>query len=778
MISFHPKYFFKSLVNNANEYEEANLVCFQVKDIFQRKLTPKFKQEALVNCRRCSSVLIYGNCGICDKNFRSLLPDYLLLEYEITDEIVKVEKKAPTVVFVIDVSGSMSNNRLDNVKEACIKTLKKLLQKSGDVKVALITFSDTAIYYGDGQFNEQIEPESAFIERETVNLNDLKSSYNNLENKIRGLVAGGGTNICKALHKAVSIGTEIVLCTDGAAQDENIEYYDRLIQFSRLHHLKINVITFMDCQSKVSVLGKFTRGTKGFLSRTKDAVDLENCLEILVHSVANFSQSTKFSLIYNQNEVKFKNLSNHQNESNNENEVFVSDKSEKWLFGVKILNSDLKEIIYQLKVFDSNKLRVLTEKKGVTTSKLTFMDRTWRKSEFLFHSMIAISITNEIIYSKTQNFNITKLYECFELDSKVLIRLFKAIEILKTKNLESLEDEEAAPIFDTIDVLKTQIFFEEFKFDAEYEKRIESLNIQIIMLHHQQLSSLIQQSIKYNETDLTRAVSETVSWSINKINAFSFDESKLLLLKELLKVVRYFLPNFKTSKFELTTVTSKKMISSKLEINKCEETRTRFNDSNLTTEVYNCNKKSKKLTVKKRNVYDFDQIMFKYTSPYSQNRTHIYLPNLATTRKKILNFNENKNTTTFKTCNSLERSKTLSIINTEHEIKSKSNFENQLAELKIDNVRAMKQLMPEIISFVEKIKETGLISDKMQIEKIYSILKILIDEEFEVAKRKYVIGMNGLTKLMAKFTINLVHIEKEISSKRVLTTLESRRQIM
>ena len=91
--------------------------------------------------------------------------------------------------------------------------------------------------------------------------------------------ADGGTNICAALHKAVSIATEIVLCTDGIASDQDINFYDKLIEFSRKNQIKINIITFKDSESRISILGKFSRGTGGFLSRTTDAIDLESCLE-------------------------------------------------------------------------------------------------------------------------------------------------------------------------------------------------------------------------------------------------------------------------------------------------------------------------------------------------------------------------------------------------------------------------------------------------------------------------------------------------------------------
>jgi hypothetical protein len=51
------------------------------------------------------------------------------------------------------------------------------------------------------------------------------------------------------------------------------------------------------------------------------------------------------------------------------------------------------------------------------------------------------------------------------------------------------------------------------------------------------------------------------------------------------------------------------------------------------------------------------------------------------------------------------------------------------------------------------------------IYKVHSVLNILIKEEYEKSKRKYVIEMNGLTKLMASFTLKLIEIEEAISVK-------------
>ena len=56
MISFHTTNIFKE----DQIYEEANILCFQVNNIFQQKLTQDFKPDILKSCKNCKSILIQG----------------------------------------------------------------------------------------------------------------------------------------------------------------------------------------------------------------------------------------------------------------------------------------------------------------------------------------------------------------------------------------------------------------------------------------------------------------------------------------------------------------------------------------------------------------------------------------------------------------------------------------------------------------------------------------------------------------------------------------------
>jgi hypothetical protein len=257
--------------------------------------------------------------------------------------------------------------------------------------------------------------------------------------------------------------------------------------------------------------------------------------------------------------------------------------------------------------------------------------------------MIVTLITNQIIYSNKTNIDIKyykELYECFGLDASILSKLVSSIEILKQKQtLENLNDKEAAPIYDSVYSFKESIKFKEKEVDPEDKKKIENLYILMIKYYHEKLSLMIRQTFTkgyyFQESAQSKIIREKVDWSIKRIWSCSFDQSNLLLLKELLKIVRFFLPNIRMSKFEPI---SNKMINSKLEINSSEtsELRTCFNAQNVTSEVINSksSKKFIKKTASKKFVYEFNKESFKYNSPYTRSQTASYLPSVSDKKKK------------------------------------------------------------------------------------------------------------------------------------------------
>ena len=564
-VTFHPRYVFKSSEEKDTCFEECNLLCFQLKNIFEQNPSSYFQPAIFKTCQKCNSVLIYDKCSICDKNFRSILPNYLLFEYDINFEKNDVEQKVPIIAFVIDVSGSMKGTRLNDVKIACKKTLEKLKRENGDAKVALITFSTFTKYYGDkdncsdiSNFNKNV------IERESVSLSEFSSSYKIISRTIENLQSEESTNICPALHKAVSIATEIVLCTDGLAQDEDLNFYRKIIEFAKMNNIKINVITFNDSESKVSVLGKFSRETKGFLSRTTDAVDLEACLSKLLKSVANFSGSSKFCLIFDKYELDFESVPITISNSN-AYEVYVKDICEKWIYKIKVLDPSLKEIVLQIKFFHLNKLRVLILKREVTKSRNLFLEEKENLFESVLHANIGFSVTDNIINSDEhmgQIINKAKdLYSQLGYGTtEMLTNFFGQIDALN--KFSELNDASAYLIYDLFDSLKEKITCSNFASDPECILKIEKFNILMIKFQHEKLSSLIRQKL-FNKFNLKKSsealsVSNHLTWTIDKIRNSSFDRSKLFLLNELLKVVQFFLPGLGIKKFESNFSSNKK----------------------------------------------------------------------------------------------------------------------------------------------------------------------------------------------------------------------------
>ncbi len=123
-----------------------------------------------------------------------------------TSELNRQQAHAQTKnIILLDNSGSMSGDKLNQAKEAAIQYYKSL--KEGDT-ITISTFSDTI----------------------NVLLKDELPFQTSLENVVRGIDSDGGTNMYAALkevEKIISISTEpkgrssfkLVLLTDGVASD-------------------------------------------------------------------------------------------------------------------------------------------------------------------------------------------------------------------------------------------------------------------------------------------------------------------------------------------------------------------------------------------------------------------------------------------------------------------------------------------------------------------------------------------------------------------------------
>ncbi|XP_029310768.1 LOW QUALITY PROTEIN: circularly permutated Ras protein 1-like [Cottoperca gobio] len=148
------------------------------------------------------------------------------------------------VVFCVDISGSMSVttevtsscgsptyiSRLEGMKDALQRALSSLLLESPRKRVALVTFSDEVVIYGDGASTPLTLRDWALVDYDHIWQQGVAYSiphciaetYEQLVQRVRDLREDGATCLGAAALASVAMasryaGSKVILCTDGRA---------------------------------------------------------------------------------------------------------------------------------------------------------------------------------------------------------------------------------------------------------------------------------------------------------------------------------------------------------------------------------------------------------------------------------------------------------------------------------------------------------------------------------------------------------------------------------
>ena len=273
------------------------IISLKISDILKNKssftrLTDNDK-VACTNCKAFTSCFTHmeknqWKCNFCKQSNQTKLFKLFTKHVEyvkpitIAPPVLNQVNLNKIIIFCIDISGSMSGHRLQTVKTACIATLDLLLTENPEYRVALVTFESGSIYYGHGDKNEStVSGLTSHVPDRIKSLADsilpIKSSYNLLVNRINALQSSGGTYICPALSQSVLIAahtpnSEVIVCTDGCADDKNEQVYNSIVEFCKKNgNIKINIITFEDDGVNLILLGRLASETKGKIHKTSDA---------------------------------------------------------------------------------------------------------------------------------------------------------------------------------------------------------------------------------------------------------------------------------------------------------------------------------------------------------------------------------------------------------------------------------------------------------------------------------------------------------------------------
>ncbi|XP_031706990.1 circularly permutated Ras protein 1 isoform X2 [Anarrhichthys ocellatus] len=148
------------------------------------------------------------------------------------------------VVFCVDISGSMSVtaevtsssgspvyiSRLEGIQDALQRALSSLLQQSPHRRVALVTFNDEVVIYGDGTGTPLTLRDWALVDYDHIWQKGVAYSiphciaetYDQLVQRVKDLREHGATCLGPAALASVAMasryrGSKVILCTDGRA---------------------------------------------------------------------------------------------------------------------------------------------------------------------------------------------------------------------------------------------------------------------------------------------------------------------------------------------------------------------------------------------------------------------------------------------------------------------------------------------------------------------------------------------------------------------------------
>ncbi|XP_034531883.1 circularly permutated Ras protein 1 [Notolabrus celidotus] len=148
------------------------------------------------------------------------------------------------VVFCVDISGSMSVttevtnssgsqahiSRLQGMQDALQRSLTSLLQQSPHRRVALVTFNDDVVIYGDGTSVPLTLSDWALLDYDHIWQQSvaytiphcIAETYGQLAQRVQELSENGATCLGSAALASVAVasrypGSKVILCTDGRA---------------------------------------------------------------------------------------------------------------------------------------------------------------------------------------------------------------------------------------------------------------------------------------------------------------------------------------------------------------------------------------------------------------------------------------------------------------------------------------------------------------------------------------------------------------------------------
>ncbi|XP_069374439.1 circularly permutated Ras protein 1 isoform X2 [Paralichthys olivaceus] len=231
------------LVNISPDQEtsQSPVVCGRCSAALSCLSSPQRNMWACEFCGCANSVHVDVK-GACTGRCTGDHSDDLYLLSEINDDYQNLEDSL--VVFCVDISGSMSVttevpsssgrlayvSRLEGIQDALQRALSSMLQDSPHRRVALVTFSDEVVIYGDGTSSPVTLRDWALVDYDHIwgqgvaysIPHCIAETFQQLIQRVKDLTEHGATCLGPAVLASVAMasrypGSKVILCTDGRA---------------------------------------------------------------------------------------------------------------------------------------------------------------------------------------------------------------------------------------------------------------------------------------------------------------------------------------------------------------------------------------------------------------------------------------------------------------------------------------------------------------------------------------------------------------------------------
>ncbi|XP_072031040.1 circularly permutated Ras protein 1-like isoform X2 [Amphiura filiformis] len=359
--------------------------------------------------------------------------DYLLAaapepteDEKMEEENAKGLRKTGTIVYCIDVSGSMSSttelpslqsewlamqdnsrrrtnyvSRLDCMKMAVLRQLERYEIEHPDKHVILITFSQDVNVFGDGSQdvshvagdklkNVDVLLQTGQTLAQEMAIQAVSQSGSCLKDRVRDLNEGGSTALGPALAVAVGMlkkqpGSEVVLCTDGQPNQgvgslnsygnrgNNGDFYTRIGNIAKEQQTTISIIGIETndsvCMETVSIACSITSGTVDILNPH----ELSRQIRLLGQNPVIATEVQVTFILHPALEFVDEDGANGNTLHRNIGNV-LKDQDLSFSFRPKDKNADIKKLPFQVQIkytkADGRKLlRIITQERETTTSR-------------------------------------------------------------------------------------------------------------------------------------------------------------------------------------------------------------------------------------------------------------------------------------------------------------------------------------------------------------------------------------------------------------------------